>query len=66
MESNYCMRIRCIIYIHVYTCMHWYLNEQLAHKRGVAGPKKMAPGSNYCQYGCLVKARNLLETDTNS
>ena len=42
------------------------LNEQLAHKRGVAGPKKMAPGSNYCQHGCLVKARNLVETDTNS
>ena len=47
-------------------CLKICLNEQLAHKRGVAGPKQMAPGSNYCQHGCLVKARNLVETDTNS
>ena len=34
---------------------HAHLNEQVAYKRGVAGPKQMAPGSNYCQHGCLVK-----------
>ena len=31
------------------------------YKRGVAGPKQMAPGSNYCQHGCLVKAKVLGE-----
>ena len=37
------------------------LNEQVAYKMGVAGPKQMAPGSNYCQHGCLVKAKVLGE-----
>ena len=32
------------------------LNEQVAYKRGVAGPKKMATGINYCQNGRLAKA----------
>ena len=42
------------------------LNEQVAYKRGGGRAKKMAPGSNYCQHGCLVKARNLVNTDTGS
>ena len=33
------------------------LNEQVVYKRGVAGPKKMATGNNYCQNGCLEKAK---------
>ena len=33
------------------------LNEQVAYKRGVAGPKKMAIGINYCQNGRLAKAK---------
>ena len=33
------------------------LNEQVAYKRGVAGPKKMATGINYCQNGRLAKAK---------
>ena len=27
------------------------------YKRGVAGPKKMATGINYCQNGCLARAK---------
>ena len=37
------------------------LNEQVAYKRGVAGPKKMATGINYCQNGRLAKAKVTLE-----
>ena len=33
------------------------LSEQVAYKRGVARPKKMATGINYCQNGCLAKAK---------
>ena len=33
------------------------LNEQVAYKRGVSGPKKMATGINYCQNGRLAKAK---------
>ena len=33
------------------------LNEQVAYKRGVAGPKKMATGINYCQNGRLAKVK---------
>ena len=33
------------------------LNEQVVYKRGVAGPKKMATGINYCQNGLLAKAK---------
>ena len=40
-----------------------FLNEQVAYKRGVAGPKKMATGINYCQNGRLAKA---WVTDTGS
>ena len=36
------------------------LNEQVAYKRGVAGPKKMATGINYCQNGRLQRLRLLL------
>ena len=32
------------------------LNEQVAYKRGVGGPKKMVTGINYCQNGRLAKA----------
>ena len=32
------------------------LNEQVAYKRAVAGPKKIATGINYCQNGRLAKA----------
>ena len=44
-------------------CLHYnnhnirMLNEQVAYKRGVAGPKKMAAGINYCQNGRLAKAK---------
>ena len=33
------------------------LNGQVAYKRGVAGPNKMATGINYCQNGRLAKAK---------
>ena len=32
------------------------LNEQVAYKSWVAGPKKMATGINYCQNGRPAKA----------
>ena len=33
------------------------LNEQVAYKRGVAGPKEMATRINYCQNGRLGLAK---------
>ena len=33
------------------------LNERVAYKRGVAGPRKMATGINYFKNGRLPKAK---------
>ena len=33
------------------------LNEQVAYKRGVAGPKRTTTEINYCQNGRLAKAK---------
>ena len=34
-----------------------FQNEQVAYKRGVTGPKKMATGINYCKNGRLAKTK---------
>ena len=49
----------CEIFFGFYACKS-SLNEQVAYKRG-GRAKKMAPGSNYCQHGCLVKIKVLGE-----
>ena len=43
-----------------------WLNEQVAYKRWVTGPKKMATGINYCQNGHLVEAKVTLVSWTQA